>query len=773
MPRKDFRNHLAALIAEGGPLEAQGVKGLASGAEDGEVAFSFHYDAVHWLAISVHFQDLHLYPKASSGVVYLGDGNTDQRAEGAAQVLESVDIDQEPLASVVDNIAQALSAFFSMHSPATLSTRFNPVPVESNSSESDGDDDSSIAAGTDEESDGNDAGFELTLLNKIHESVRSLLLRDVGQLHSAGYHNVGYLSVPSEKGFILYVTTPIQSLINGGMLTPDHCEAWNLDSKKYLVILMKFEPDYVHIIRMRTSGTERMFVQGMIGDRAQSFHTQPHPEFRITTNDSPQVSSLQAFVCFRKSTANKLGANAAREGEHRAFRYLVPFLLSWTLDDLLNNRLMAILAIRLHYRTSWAKAEEFYESVQVDPQIAFAECLPIALTSREDAATKPYRNPALRKTVRNFALVDDLDLWDAPAGSVSKAIDHWADHMNFPLLAIRYTLRRLISSSKHCLVCHKLITTEFEALKPYVCNASLCNHQYMQLGLGPSIEFEIIHEPCVVDLLVSLAYTASAQQQLSPFPAGIGYEKTTRVSFSSSGCNGITLECGSSWCLHGQLEAVPGDVIEINMPSGEMYKYTIDGLWEKGVMVKTRGPKIPAKMIGSFVSASLCQLIHTMWMGWDKDETGIGEGSALVISTLAKLPPIPELRGTLKTQLPLEDRSDEADAEPAEESAEPEAEMTEEDRLTMEAEKEEKRRRDEQYQKLLERQTTPSLRPCLDQIDPLIYPLLRWIICSNRSFIKELRREEDKITGIGAGHLQVSYNAIFTSLHIIRTRHQH
>ncbi|KAJ3167957.1 hypothetical protein HDU88_001904 [Geranomyces variabilis] len=756
MPRKDFRNDLATLIAESRPLEEQELK---SGGEDGEVAFNFQYDPVHWLGISVHFQDLHLYPKGSSGVVYLGDGNTDQRAEGAAQVLESVDIDQEPLASVVDNIAQALSAYFSMHSASTLGTRANPIVVDSDSSQSD--DDGTDGNGTDEDTDGIDNGFEVNLLNQIHESVRSLLLRDIRQLRSSGYQNVGYHTAPSEKGFILYVTIPIQSLVNGGMLTQDQCEAWNLDSNKYLVILMRFTPDYVHMIRKRTSGSERMFVQGveshicrMMGDPAQSFHTQPHPEFRITTSDSPQVSSLQAFVCFRKSTANKVGPNTMREGEQRVFRHLVPFLSSWTLDDLLNNRLMAILAIRLHYKTTWAKAEEFYELVQLDPQIAFANCLPNVSSSTESATTKSHKSRASRKTGRNNALADDVDLWDAPAGTVSTAAGPWADHMNFPLLAIRYTLRRLINSSKHCLVCHKLITTEFEALKPYVCNASLCNHQYMQLGLGPSIEFEIIHEPSVVDLLVSLAYTASAQQQLSPFPAGIGYEKTTRASFSSSGCKGINIESATSWSFNGQLAALPGDVIEIYMPSGEMYKYTVEELLQSSVTVETRGPRIPSKMIGSFVDASLCQLIHTTWMGWEKDATGFGEASTLVIATLAKLPPIPELRATLKTQLPSENRSNEANAEPTEDPAEAEAEMTEEDRLNLEAEKEEKRRRDEQYQKLLERQTTLSLRPVLDQIDPLIYPLLRWIICSNRSFIKELRREEDKVTGIGAGHLQ-------------------
>ncbi|KAJ3161754.1 hypothetical protein HDU86_006525 [Geranomyces michiganensis] len=687
MPRKEFRNDLAALIATSGRLETQGVKGVTSGGEDGEIAFEFHYDAVHWLGVSVHIQDLHLYPHGSSGVVYLGDGHIDQRAEGAAQVVESVNIHQEPLSSVVENITQALSEYFSKHSDARIgaSTNLSPINVDSQSFQSASD-------VSDEESDANDAGFEEKLLNQIHKSVRSLLLRDVRQLRSAGYPNVGYLTSQAEKGFILYVTIPVQSLISSGMLTLDQCEAWNLHFKKHLVLLMKFEPDYIHVIRKPSNGQERMYLQG---------HTDtPSDAVSITTSDGPQIATHQAFTCFRKSTANKPGPTS-------------------------------------------------YELLQEDPQSSFAASLLNLPSSNEYGGAKATK----RKTARNNAQVDDVDLWDAPGESAAKAGDPWSDHLNFPLLAIRYTLRRLVDCSKHCLVCHKLITTEFKALKPYVCTASLCNHQYMQLGLGPSIELEIINQPCVVDLLVSLAYTATAQGQMNPFPAGIGYAKVTRVPFGETECSGFTVESDTYWRLHGSMHSSPSDVIEINMHSGEIYRYAITQLLTGGVAVETRGPRIPAITIGRFLDASLCHLIRNEWIGWDQNATCEGDSKDLVIFTLAKLPPIQELRATLEKQLPCKDSSKEA-VEVTSDATNVDGEMTEEDRLKMEAEKEQKRLRDERDQKLLDRQTTLSLRPVLDQIDQLIYPLLRWIICSNRSFIKELRVDEEKVTGIGAGHLQ-------------------
>ncbi|KAJ3057814.1 hypothetical protein HK102_010858, partial [Quaeritorhiza haematococci] len=45
--------------------------------------------------------------------------------------------------------------------------------------------------------------------------------------------------------------------------------------------------------------------------------------------------------------------------------------------------------------------------------------------------------------------------------------------------------------------------------------------------------------------------------------------------------------------------------------------------------------------------------------------------------------------------------------------------------------------------------TTLSLRPYLDQIDRLLYPLLRWIICSNRAYFKELIDPAERVVADG------------------------
>ncbi|EEB87055.1 hypothetical protein MPER_15771, partial [Moniliophthora perniciosa FA553] len=44
-------------------------------------------------------------------------------------------------------------------------------------------------------------------------------------------------------------------------------------------------------------------------------------------------------------------------------------------------------------------------------------------------------------------------------------------------------------------VCHNKLHAEYEVLKPYVCDSKLCSYQFYCLGKGPSLEYEIIHNP--------------------------------------------------------------------------------------------------------------------------------------------------------------------------------------------------------------------------------------------------------------------------------------
>lgn len=103
------------------------------------------------------------------------------------------------------------------------------------------------------------------------------------------------------------------------------------------------------------------------------------------------------------------------------------------------------------------------------------------------------------------------------------------DPVSLPLVAMQFALRYLVKCRDYCMICHAKIDGNFEALKPYVCGNPLCLFQYMSLGLGPSIDHEIVNQEHVVDLLVSFCYaslhfTQVQKPKLREFPSGLNLQ---------------------------------------------------------------------------------------------------------------------------------------------------------------------------------------------------------------------------------------------------------
>ncbi|RMJ23920.1 ubiquitin conjugating enzyme [Aspergillus sp. HF37] len=87
---------------------------------------------------------------------------------------------------------------------------------------------------------------------------------------------------------------------------------------------------------------------------------------------------------------------------------------------------------------------------------------------------------------------------------------------------MQYSLRRFVKCTEFCSTCYCKTDAGFEAIKPYVCSKGLCLFQYMQLGMGPSVEWEIRSQPYVVDMLISFAYSRAQSNKLADFPSGLG-----------------------------------------------------------------------------------------------------------------------------------------------------------------------------------------------------------------------------------------------------------
>ena len=53
-------------------------------------------------------------------------------------------------------------------------------------------------------------------------------------------------------------------------------------------------------------------------------------------------------------------------------------------------------------------------------------------------------------------------------------------------IVISYNVHQLCT--RYCLVCHNKLNTDFEVLKPYVCDSKLCSYQFYAFNRGPSLE---------------------------------------------------------------------------------------------------------------------------------------------------------------------------------------------------------------------------------------------------------------------------------------------
>ncbi|KAH9940077.1 uncharacterized protein BXZ73DRAFT_43220 [Epithele typhae] len=159
------------------------------------------------------------------------------------------------------------------------------------------------------------------------------------------------------------------------------------------------------------------------------------------------------------------------------------------MDDIFQE----VLALRRRYGLSWAGAEALH--FKLADMLTDKDAL---ICQEEDAETM---------------LLKDYD--------VGNLIDGPED-MNVPLMAFRYFLRRFLMCARCCSVCHRLQTgSTYQATRAFVCKSPSCSTRFYREGVGRCLEYAICTQPTSVDTLVSLAYTASFYEKLSPLPVGL------------------------------------------------------------------------------------------------------------------------------------------------------------------------------------------------------------------------------------------------------------
>ncbi|KAI1311785.1 hypothetical protein F5Y03DRAFT_382044 [Xylaria venustula] len=261
--------------------------------------------------------------------------------------------------------------------------------------------------------------------------------------------------------------------------------AWNLRSSDYLVLLIKY-----------------------FGGRVSFEDALEYPagqcplEFRLRRCSRYRPTMAQAIAAF--SSPQKSGSKQSTQKS--ADEKFLSFGIGGSIDLLLESDFIIMMKLRRRFNVSWDDAKKIQAQAQINAPVW-------------------ENSSAMDLTTGDTSSSNTIDTGLPPI----LAEDHLSSHgpISLPLVAMQFSLRYLVKCTEYCMICRQKTPGNFEALKPYVCGNPLCLFQYMNLGLGPSIDQEIVNQEYVIDLLISFCYASLCwhyKPQLREFPSGLSLQ---------------------------------------------------------------------------------------------------------------------------------------------------------------------------------------------------------------------------------------------------------
>ncbi|EEQ89881.1 ubiquitin conjugating enzyme [Blastomyces dermatitidis ER-3] len=483
MPRRDFIRDLQEASSLGKNSRMVDVK---AGDDDGVISCTFSPDSSSEKPVEIQLlvSDLSSYPKEHDYFVYT---TTEDVPQAVTEALEEVQSYLSGL-SISDMLMQITSTLEKALSPDSGSDLDMLDAPEDSDGEYGWSPHSPIVSVQHVENP--DTGM---LTGNSDDIILAKLAVDLREAKMAGFR-VGYLGNPGNP--IISISCRLSKLA----ISEEAMQAWHVNGNQYLVCLIRYIDRY------------RSLEEIMQEDSAFG---KVHLEFQADLCDSYKPTLQSALTAFNRYDS-KAGAtydeadSASLAGQPNS-RKMIRSFISKPLNALLNERFVKILQYRHTFGFPWSGAEVFLNDVQ-------GKSLNHAHPS-DDKYTKEETLASSSTTLPDLVTSDHL-------------IEKYGDGASFPLIAMQFVLRHFVRCTEFCLVCHCKTEDAFEALKPYVCSKSLCLYQYMALGFGPSLEWEVISQPYVVDLLVSFTYASAKQSRLDDFPTGLGLLVPPVVSFS-------------------------------------------------------------------------------------------------------------------------------------------------------------------------------------------------------------------------------------------------
>ncbi|KAE8149999.1 hypothetical protein BDV25DRAFT_118841 [Aspergillus avenaceus] len=463
MPRKEFQGDLVQASVAG---RFPHLKDIRAGEEHGSVLFTY---TAPFIPQTIDFQtsvlDTHDYPDDHTYFTFAASDNIPENVSRAVDRLQSV-----PVGLTIDQFLEYVSGSID---EALLGEGSPLDPLHDDSSESE------VSFGDDlgwDDFDGrpmrptNKAGVMKQIPQIDKAEALKQIHRDIGAVKKAGYR-VGFYGELSGSP-IISISCRIAKL----GISKVAMQAWNVRPSQYFVLLLQYPSGYRSLDQLvEISIPQTPLVQVHVG--LCDFY-KPSLASAMQTFDSADV---------------EIPGDTKKEGPD-----LHSFFIGDSLNALLNTHLMAFVRHRLQHGFTWIGAELYSKNCQD------------RIPGSNEIAHETYFVP---------------DTWDDTTPPILQA-DHLSEEapLSLPLVAMQFTLRRFVKCTEFCLNCYCRVDPYIESLMPYVCSNSLCLYQYMSFGMGPSLEWEIISQPYVVDMLVSFTYARATAGYLEDFPTGPGMD---------------------------------------------------------------------------------------------------------------------------------------------------------------------------------------------------------------------------------------------------------
>ncbi|KAJ9486582.1 hypothetical protein VN97_g6766 [Penicillium thymicola] len=466
MPRKEFLRDLADAAVPG---RFSCLSDIRTGDYDGSISFTFAAPAAGLtLDLQAIVSDSHDYPKDHGFLAF-------SSSEGCPKTVTSSLENAMPCFTGL-TIHDLLSNIENIIANSIVDPDSAPSHSEDPSTH-DFNDDESVPSDMESDWESADENGIIFMPTQSETKLREKIRRDLRAAKNAGF-KVGYLG--SKYGTII---VSVSCRISKLGISEEAMNAWSVEPSEYFVLLIRYRPTYFDL----------QTIVETVGD-PKDIPVQMH----VGLCDSYKPSFEHAMEAIQGSQDQQTKDESATSHETMCGHFLKPLFIGKSLNLLLGERLLGIINLRQKYGFSWTGAELFFQANQGRTYLS------------SDISSEEYCQS---------------DSWATPMPEILVA-DHMTEpdrnisNLSLPLLAMQFTLRHFIKCTEFCLVCHCKTGDTLESLKPYVCSNALCLYQYMALGLGPSLEYEIKSQPFVVDLLTSLAYSR-ALAGLLEVPTGL------------------------------------------------------------------------------------------------------------------------------------------------------------------------------------------------------------------------------------------------------------